>query len=155
MEGRGDCIIYRWTVRTMDRERSFSLEDSETAIPKVVILETNELFSRGDASVIAMPRNPRRSLHGRSQSLKYHRFWKMEPADPKLQTTIFNGFGLRAAVAPYTGGSYMHATDDRTPSVTLSQGIIWIRSSVCVMHETKLLFSDSPFPGQSYDAAAQ
>lgn len=37
--------------------------------PKVLILETNEFFSRGDASVIRMRRNPRRSLHGRcSQS---------------------------------------------------------------------------------------
>lgn len=33
--------------------------------PKVLILETNEFFSRGDASVIRMRRNPRRSLHGR------------------------------------------------------------------------------------------
>lgn len=73
--------------------------------PKVLILETNEFFSRGDASVIKdAAKSAQEFARQMFPILKYHRFWKMEPADPKLQTTIFNGFELRAAVAPYTGG---------------------------------------------------
>ena len=76
--------------------------------PKVLILETNEFFSRGDASVIKdAAKSAQEFARQMFPILKYHRFWKMEPADPKLQTTIFNGFELRAAVAPYTGGGYM------------------------------------------------
>ena len=78
--------------------------------------------------------------------LKYHRFWKMEPADPKLQTTIFNGFELRAAVTPYTGGGYMHATDDRTPVTFITRYYLDKIKRLCDAHGTKLLFVTAPSP---------
>ena len=88
--------------------------------PKVLILETNEFFSRGDASVIKDA--------------------------PKLQTTIFNGFELRAAVAPYTGGGYMHATDDRTPVTFITRYYLDKIKRLCDAHGTKLLFVTAPSP---------
>lgn len=57
--------------------------------PKVLILETNEFFSRGDASVIKdAAKSAQEFARQMFPIFKYHRFWKMEPADPKLQTTI-------------------------------------------------------------------
>ena len=109
--------------------------------PKVVILETNEFFSRGDASVIKdAAKSAQEFARQMFPILKYHRFWKMEPADPKLQTTIFNGFELRAAVAPYTGGGYMHATDDRTPVTFITRYYLDKIKRLCDAHGTKLLF---------------
>ena len=70
----------------------------------------------------------------------------MEPADPKLQTTIFNGFELRAAVAPYTGGVYMHATDDRTPVTFITRYYLDKIKRLCDAHGTKLLFVTAPSP---------
>jgi len=70
----------------------------------------------------------------------------MEPADPKLQTTIFNGFELRAAVAPYTGGGYMHATDDRTPVTFITRYYLDKIKRLCDAHGTKLLFVTAPSP---------
>ena len=113
--------------------------------PKVVILETNEFFSRGDASVI---RDAAKSAQELARQmfpiLKYHRFWKMEPADPKLQTTIFNGFELRAAVAPYTGGAYMHATDEKTPVTFITRYYLEGIKDLCDTHGTKLLLVTAP-----------
>ena len=115
--------------------------------PKVVILETNEFFSRGDASVIKdAAKSAQEFARQMFPILKYHRFWKMEPADPKLQTTIFNGFELRAAVAPYTGGGYMHATDDRTPVTFITRYYLDKIKRLCDAHGTKLLFVTAPSP---------
>lgn len=115
--------------------------------PKVVILETNEFFSRGDASVI---RDAAKSAQELARQmfpiLKYHRFWKMEPADPKLQTTIFNGFELRAAVAPYTGGAYMHATDEKTQVTFITRYYLEGIKDLCDTHGTKLLLVTAPSP---------
>ena len=115
--------------------------------PKVVILETNEFFSRGDASVI---RDAAKSAQELARQmfpiLKYHRFWKMEPADPKLQTTIFNGFELRAAVVPYTGGAYMHATDEKTPVTFITRYYLEGIKDLCDTHGTKLLLMTAPSP---------
>ena len=115
--------------------------------PKVVILETNEFFSRGDASVV---RDSAKSAQELARQmfpiLKYHRFWKMEPADPKLQTTIFNGFELRAAVAPYTGGAYMHATDEKTPVTFITRYYLDEIKDLCDTHGTKLLLVTAPSP---------
>ncbi len=115
--------------------------------PKVVILETNEFFSRGDASVI---RDAAKSAQELARQmfpiLKYHRFWKMEPADPKLQTTIFNGFELRAAVVPYTGGAYMHATDEKTPVTFITRYYLEGIKDLCDTHGTKLLLVTAPSP---------
>ena len=115
--------------------------------PKVLILETNEFFSRGDASVIKdAAKSAQEFARQMFPILKYHRFWKMEPADPKLQTTIFNGFELRAAVAPYTGGVYMHATDDRTPVTFITRYYLDKIKRLCDAHGTKLLFVTAPSP---------
>ena len=115
--------------------------------PKVLILETNEFFSRGDASVIKdAAKSAQEFARQMFPILKYHRFWKMEPADPKLQTTIFNGFELRAAVAPYTGGGYMHATDDRTPVTFITRYYLDKIKRLCDAHGTKLLFVTAPSP---------
>ncbi len=115
--------------------------------PKVVILETNEFFSRGDASVIKdAAKSAQEFARQMFPILKYHRFWKMEPADPKLQTTIFNGFELRAAVAPYTGGGYMHTTDDRTPVTFITRYYLDKIKRLCDAHGTKLLFVTAPSP---------
>lgn len=115
--------------------------------PKVVILETNEFFSRGDASVV---RDAAKSAQELARQmfpiLKYHRFWKMEPADPKLQTTIFNGFELRAAVVPYTGGAYMHATDEKTPVTFITRYYLEGIKDLCDTHGTKLLLVTAPSP---------
>mgnify|MGYP002771659333 FL=1 len=115
--------------------------------PKVLILETNEFFSRGDASVI---RDAAKSAQELAQQmlpiLKYHRFWKMEPDDPKLQTTIFNGFELRAAVAPYTGGAYMHATAEKTPVTFITRYYLEKIKDLCDTHGTKLLLMTAPSP---------
>mgnify|MGYP002520644852 FL=1 len=114
---------------------------------KVVILETNEFFSRGNASVI---RDAAKSAQELARQmfpiLKYHRFWKMEPADPKLQTTIFNGFELRAAVAPYAGGDYMHATDEKTPVTFITRYYLEKIKGLCDAHGTKLLLVTAPSP---------
>ena len=109
--------------------------------PKVLILETNEFFSRGDAA-----KSAQEFARQMFPILKYHRFWKMEPADPKLQTTIFNGFELRAAVAPYTGGGYMHTTDDRTPVTFITRYYLDKIKRLCDAHGTKLLFVTAPSP---------
>ena len=115
--------------------------------PKVLILETNEFFSRGDASVIKdAAKSAQEFARQMFPILKYHRFWKMEPADPKLQTTIFNGFELRAAVTPYTGGGYMHATDDRTPVTFITRYYLDKIKRLCDAHGTKLLFVTAPSP---------
>lgn len=115
--------------------------------PKVLILETNEFFSRGDASVIKdAAKSAQEFARQMFPILKYHRFWKMEPADPKLQTTIFNGFELRAAVAPYTGGVYMHTTDDRTPVTFITRYYLDKIKRLCDAHGTKLLFVTAPSP---------
>ena len=115
--------------------------------PKVLILETNEFFSRGDASVIKdAAKSAQEIARQMFPILKDHRFWKMEPADPKLQTTIFNGFELRAAVAPYTGGVYMHATDDRTPVTFITRYYLDKIKRLCDAHGTKLLFVTAPSP---------
>lgn len=115
--------------------------------PKALILETNEFFSRGDASVIKdAAKSAQEFARQMFPILKYHRFWKMEPADPKLQTTIFNGFELRAAVAPYTGGVYMHATDDRTPVTFITRYYLDKIKRLCDAHGTKLLFVTAPSP---------
>ena len=115
--------------------------------PKVLILETNEFFSRGDASVIKdAAKSAQEFARQMFPILKYHRFWKMEPADPKLQTTIVNGFELRAAVAPYTGGVYMHATDDRTPVTFITRYYLDKIKRLCDAHGTKLLFVTAPSP---------
>ena len=115
--------------------------------PKVLILETNEFFSRGDASVIKdAAKSAQEFARQMFPILKYHRFWKMEPADPKLLTTIFNGFELRAAVAPYTGGVYMHATDDRTPVTFITRYYLDKIKRLCDAHGTKLLFVTAPSP---------
>ena len=115
--------------------------------PKVLILETNEFFSRGDASVIKdAAKSAQEFARQMFPILKYHRFWKMEPADPKLQTTIFNGFELRAAVAPYTGGVYMHATDNRTPVTFITRYYLDKIKRLCDAHGTKLLFVTAPSP---------
>ncbi|QNM00277.1 hypothetical protein [Wujia chipingensis] len=115
--------------------------------PKVLILETNEFFSRGDASVIKdAAKSAQEFARQMFPILKYHRFWKMEPADPKLQTTIFNGFELRAAVAPYTGGVYMHATDDRTPVTFITRYYLDKIKRLRDAHGTKLLFVTAPSP---------
>lgn len=115
--------------------------------PKVLILETNEFFSRGDASVIKdAAKSAQEFARQMFPILKYHRFWKMEPADPKLQTTIFNGFELRAAVAPYTGGVYMHATDVRTPVTFITRYYLDKIKRLCDAHGTKLLFVTAPSP---------
>ena len=115
--------------------------------PKVVILETNEFFSRGNASVI---RDAAKSAQELARQmfpiLKYHRFWKMEPADPKLQTTIFNGFELRATVAPYTGGAYMHATDEKTPVTFVTRYYLEKIKDLCDTHGAQLLFVTAPSP---------
>ena len=115
--------------------------------PKVVILETNEFFSRGDASVI---RDAAKSAQELAQQmfpiLKYHRFWKMEPADSKLQTTVFNGFQLRTAVAPYTGGAYMHATAEKTPVTFITRYYLEKIKDLCDTHGTKLLLMTAPSP---------
>ena len=115
--------------------------------PKVVILETNEFFSRGDASVV---RDAAKSAQELAQQMfpifKYHRFWKMEPADPKLQTTIFNGFELRVAVAPYTGGAYMHATAEKTPVTFITRYYLEAIKDLCDTHGTKLLLVTAPSP---------
>ena len=122
-------------------------KDAGIASPKVVILETNEFFSRGDASVIKdAAKSAQEFARQMFPILKYHRFWKMEPADPKLQTTIFNGFELRAAVAPYTGGGYMHATDDRTPVTFITRYYLDKIKRLCDAHGTKLLFVTAPSP---------
>ena len=115
--------------------------------PKVLILETNEFFSRGDASVIKdAAKSAQEFARQMFPILKYHRFWKMEPADPKLQTTIFNGFELRAAVTPYPGGGYMHATDDRTPVTFITRYYLDKIKRLCDAHGTKLLFVTAPSP---------
>ena len=115
--------------------------------PKVLILETNEFFSRGDASVIKdAAKSAQEFARQMFPILKYHRFWKMEPADPKLQTTIFNGFELRAAVTPYTGGGYMHTTDDRTPVTFITRYYLDKIKRLCDAHGTKLLFVTAPSP---------
>ena len=115
--------------------------------PKVVILETNEFFSRGNASVI---RDAAKSAQELARQmfpiLKYHRFWKMEPADPKLQTTIFNGFELRATVAPYTGGAYMHATEEKTPVTFITRYYLEKIRDLCDTHGAKLLLVTAPSP---------
>ena len=115
--------------------------------PKVLILETNEFFSRGDASVI---RDAAKSAQEFARQmfpiLKYHRFWKMEPADSKLQTTIFNGFELRVAVAPYTGGAYMHATAEKTPVTFITRYYLEAIKDLCDTHGTKLLLMTAPSP---------
>ena len=129
-------------------ERYFSLKKIlKRQAPKVLILETNEFFSRGDASVIKdAAKSAQEFARQMFPILKYHRFWKMEPADPKLQTTIFNGFELRAAVAPYTGGVYMHATDDRTPVTFITRYYLDKIKRLCDAHGTKLLFVTAPSP---------
>lgn len=115
--------------------------------PKVVILETNEFFSRGNASVI---KDAAKSVQEIARQmfpiLKYHRFWKMEPADPKLQTTIFNGFEARTTVTPYTGGDYMHATDERTPVTFITRYYLEKIKRLCDAHRAKLLFVTAPSP---------
>ena len=123
--------------------------------PKVLILETNEFFSRGDASVIKdAAKSAQEFARQMFPILKYHRFWKMEPADPKLQTTIFNGFELRAAVTPYTGGGYMHATDDRTPVTFITRYYLDKIKRLCDAHGTKLLFVTAPSPVNEVQALA-
>ena len=115
--------------------------------PKVLILETNEFFSRGDASVI---RDAAKSAQELAQQmfpiLKYHRFWKMETADSKLQTKVFNGFQLRTAVAPYTGGAYMHATAEKTPVTFITRYYLEKIKDLCDTHGTKLLLMTAPSP---------
>lgn len=115
--------------------------------PKVVILETNEFFSRGNASVI---RDAAKSAQELARQmfpiLKYHRFWKMEPADPKLQTMIFNGFELRTTVAPYTGGAYMHATEEKTPVTFITRYYLEKIKDLCDAHGAKLLLVTAPSP---------
>ncbi len=115
--------------------------------PKVVILETNEFFSRGNASVIRDVAKSTQELARQTfPILKYHRFWKMEPADPKLQTTIFNGFELRAVVAPYTGGAYMHATEEKTPVTFITRYYLEKIKDLCDTHGAKLLLVTAPSP---------
>ena len=115
--------------------------------PKVVILETNEFFSRGDASVV---RDAAKSAQELARQMfpifKYHRFWKMEPADPKLQTTIFNGFEARTTVAAYMGGAYMHATDEKTPVTFITRYYLEGIKDLCDTHGTKLLLVTAPSP---------
>ena len=115
--------------------------------PKVVILETNEFFSRGNASVI---KDAAKSVQEIARQmfpiLKYHRFWKMEPADPKLQTTIFNGFEARTTVTAYTGGTYMHATEEKTPVTFITRYYLGKIKDLCDAHGAKLLFVTAPSP---------
>lgn len=115
--------------------------------PKVVILETNEFFSRGNASVIKDAAKSAQELARQMfPILKYHRFWKLEPADPKLQTTIFNGFEARTAVTAYTGGAYMHATDEKTPVTFITRYYLEKIKDLCDTHGAKLLFVTAPSP---------
>ena len=115
--------------------------------PKVVILETNEFFSRGNASVIKDAAKSAQELARQMfPILKYHRFWKMEPADSKLQTTIFNGFEARTSVTAYTGGDYMHATDEKTPVTFITRYYLEKIKDLCDTHGAKLLFVTAPSP---------
>lgn len=78
--------------------------------PKLVVLETNELFSDRKTERDMGAFIKEYALHA-FPVLRYHRFWKNENKSPLPMQ--FNGFEYRNAVAAYTGGEYMHETTEK------------------------------------------
>lgn len=117
--------------------------------PKVVILETDELYTRTNSLKI-MTKDLRRAVYGQFSVLDYHDRWKVFDIKtafaPKVYSARFASKGqfVSGAVVPYSGKEYMKKTDEREKINTLFLSRLGEMAKLCRKNNIQLILVQVP-----------
>lgn len=124
----------------------------ETQSPEIVVLETNCLFRYAGVK----PQMTDRTLYEVSQYLpvlKYHNRWKqvfstINPSEQKKleREHMRKGFKLRTDVTPYTGGAWMHESENRKAFGEKVEEYLTKIYELCDQNDIELLLVTTPAP---------
>lgn len=111
--------------------------------PKLVIVETNEIFIPPD------------NLHEAGYALrekgyycfpflKYHGIWKNLAGENPVYPRHYNGFEIRTTVQAYTGGAYMQTTVEQAELLTVCRYYLNKIKTLCEKNGATLLLVTAP-----------
>lgn len=117
----------------------------KTQSPKVVILETNELYFNADTlNQIDYIRESMIDYY--FPVFRYHSLWKQLVCKSDSSALHFNGFELRPESVAYTGGEYMLDTAEQAPLATPVKIYLDKLRRLCKKKGIELVLVTSPSP---------
>ncbi|MGN0389273.1 MAG: SGNH/GDSL hydrolase family protein [Wujia sp.] len=111
--------------------------------PKVVIVETNEIFSP-ESNLYEAGYSIREMGYYCFPVLKYHNLWKYMVEEGEAYPLHFNGFEVRTTIQPYTGGPYMQQTDEQDAILFVCQYYLRKINELCEKNGARLLLVTAP-----------
>lgn len=117
----------------------------KTQSPKVVLLETNELF-RNPGTFKNMQISLAEPLRYYMPVFRYHNLWKTAFDERKPENIDYKGFSIRDAVAAYQGKEYMKETKEAEIMSPFVQFHLELIRKLCDENGAQLLFVSAPSP---------
>ena len=122
--------------------------------PKVILLETNELFrsSKGSNGIETVVDNAAAKYF---PLLQYHNGWKMisfseikrfKPFEKASGNDALKGFHYRPQIVPYTGGEYMKPTDEIREIEAIPMHYLERMTDLCEEKGISLVLFSAPSP---------
>ena len=111
--------------------------------PKLLVLETN-MISQEFGSVERLSYMAHEIGYYYFPIIKYHNIWKQMVERDNQYPEHYNGFEIRTDVSPYTGGPYMHETNEQVPIGFDVRFYMNKIKKLCDKNSTQLLFVTAP-----------
>lgn len=110
--------------------------------PKVVLLETNNLFRYQPPNNVEQRMTKR--IYQRFPLLKYHSAWKSPLM--RAKGILFQGFNVNGGVKPYEGGKYMYPSREREKIFPTNEKYFRGIVRLCRKHQARLILYSAPSP---------